>query len=549
MKKTLLCLGIILLAGCANVSQEMVDQRAREMSEMITAKMNEKNGAVAEPLVKHYDMPYLGSATIPLAYDATLPPVFRDVTLNFPGRANLTTVGERIFAATGIPVRLRPDIFIPMKTLVSVGVNSKEQNAQALPGSSPRTAFVMPQYGNNDTVSSKTLDDFDTDLPMDYSGSLSGYLDNVTARLGINWEYKDGTITLYRLVTRIIPVKLSPGSSSSGSNMAKASTGGASSAGNSGGSISSNSTSSVKLDISIWKSIDAAIKNMLTPAGTHTVDEAGGLVIVKDTKEVTDMVAEYIAIQNSTLNKQIDLTVRFLKVSINNKSETGFDVNAIYSKIANGAADWSLGMKAASTLTSTAAGAVSFNVLKNGSPFKNSEILINTLNQIGSVVSDVTRSATTMNRDPVTLTRFKNTVYLAETKPSSGGSAGGGVGVPGLTPGSVTTGLFLNALPTAMENDSVLLKLSIDDSSMTRMNSITTGSGETLQQIQTPEIDGYKSDHSASLRNGESMIIMGGLTDGISGDKRTSATGYSMANQRSKEMEIIIVTPKVHAGM
>ncbi|QOU76432.1 Outer membrane lipoprotein BfpB (plasmid) [Janthinobacterium sp. HH102] len=549
MKNYIFSLVIIAISGCANVSQEMVDNRAREMSETISDKIKERDNKVSEPLVKHYDVPYLGSATIPLAYDATLPAVFRDVTLNFNGRTNLTTIGERIFAATGIPVRLRPDIFIPMATLVSGGISSKEQNAQALPGSIPKQNFMMPSFSNADTLSSKKFDDYDTDLPMDYSGSLSGYLDNITARLGINWEYKEGTITLFRLVTRILPVKLSPGSSSSGSTLSKASSGGASSGGGASGSISSNSTSTMKHEFSIWKSIDLAVKNMLTPAGTHSIDEAGGFVIVKDSKEVTDLVAEYIAIQNSALNKQVDLSVRILKVSINDTSSFGADANAIYTKIANGASDWSLGMTAPSTLASTSAGKLAFSILKPDSPFKSSTVLLNTLNQIGTVVSDVTRSATTMNREQVALSQFKTISYLAETKPSSGGSTGGGAGVPGLTPGSVTTGFFLNALPTAMENDSVLLKLSIDDSSLTRMNSITTGSGETLQQIQNPEIEGYKSDHSSSLRNGESMIIMGGLSDGINGDKRTSVTGFSTANQRSREMQIIIVTPKVHAGM
>lgn len=547
MNKGVIALALTVLAGCAAVPQSDVDKRAQLMRNQIAEQVAMQSNIPAAPLVERVRGTYLGGESVPLAYDATLPAIFSDVTLAFPGRTNLATVGERITEVTKLPVRLRPDVFITAKSLVRSGLSQNQNGPQVGPQPIINPAMPQmprPQATNGAGIAAQTFDDFDVRLPMDYSGSLSGYLDLICARLGINWEYKDGTIILYRMVTKVFTVKVNPGSVDFASGLAKGGGDG------SKGSFSSSSSTSMKGEYNVWTSIESAVKGMLSPLGTSTVDQAGGLLVITDTKEVVDNVRHYIEVENSTLTRQVNISVRVVRVAITDSTESGFDLNLIYKKLAAGATNWTFGMAAPSTLASGTAGSLDLNILKPGSRFEGSDILVKALNQFGTVLSDDTTTANTTNRVPVPVGKFTTTTYLAETKPASGGgTSGSGSGVPGLTPGTVTTGFFLNVLPTAFENNSVLLRVSLDQSVLTRLNSISTGSGETLQQIQTPEVDGTKSDHSVGLKDGESIVLMGISRDGTNTDRRTSVSGFSATGKRMREMQLIVLTPKVSSGI
>jgi type IVB pilus formation R64 PilN family outer membrane protein len=550
IKKAVVVLALASLGGCA-VTQTDVNNRAQKMHRQISDQLATQANTPPAALVERVRGSYLGGESVPLAYDATLPAVFSDVTLAFPGRTNLATVGERITEVTKLPVRLRPDVFITAKSLVRTGLSQNQANGQVAPPPVINPALPLPlpmssraQGANGAGIAAQTFDDFDVRLPMDYSGSLSGYLDLICARLGINWEYKDGTIILYRMVTKVLPIKVNPGSVDFASGLSKG-------GGGDKGSFTSSSSTNMKGDYNVCTTIESAVKSMLSPLGSSTVDQAGGLLVITDTKEVVDNVAHYIEVENSTLTRQVNISVRVVRVSITDSTEAGLDLNLIYKKLASGATDWTFGMQAPSTLTSSNAGSLDLNILKPNNRFQGSDVLVKALHDVGTVLSDDTTTANTTNRVPVPVGKFSTLTYLAETKPASGGggNSGSGAGVPGLTPGTVTTGFFLNVLPTAFENSSVLLRVSLDQSVLTGIGSISTGSGETLQQINTPQVDGTKSDHSVGLRDGESMVLMGISSDGSKATGRASVTGFSAISSRTREVQLIILTPKVSAGI
>lgn len=548
MKRTAAALAIVsALAGCA-VSNSDVKQRAEQMRVQITEQAAAQENRPAEPLVERVRGMYLGAASIPLAYDATLPAVFNDVTLSFPGRSNLTTVGERITEVTKIPVRLQPDVFISAKSLVRAGLSQSSAAPTSMPmptgplpsPMSPRLPGSMPNGGG---IATQTFDDFDSKLPMDYSGTLSGYLDLICARLGINWEYKEGTIFLYRMVTKVLTVKVSPGSLEYASGLKEGGD-------EEKGSFASTSTSSTRGDYSVWTNMENAIKGMLSPLGTATVDQAGGLVVVTDTKEAVDTVTKYVNTQNASLTRQVSIAARVVRVVVTDSSEFGFDANLIYKRLAGGAADWALGMTAPATVATPDAGSLEMNILKPNSRFEGSSAFVQALAKLGTIISDETTTVNTTNRRPVPVAKFQTTTYLKETKPATGGGAtGGGAGVPGLTPGTVTTGFFLNILPTAFENNSVLMQVSLSQSDLTGMGKQSTGSGDTFQMIQTPEKSGTKTESSVGLRDGESIVLMGVSRDGSNAERRAAVTGYSETGKRVREMQIIVLTPKVGSGI
>lgn len=553
-----------------HVSNEKIKENATDVRDRIAAQAAAQANQPAKPLVERMSGLYLGSSTVPLAYAASLPSVFRDqdITLNFPartrasGKVNLSTVAARITEVTNIPVRIQPDVFISAKSLVKNGSNA--QVAETLPRAQPNNlAAPMPMptplpvpNGGNAAVSMEMSADYDTNVPMEYSGTLAGYLDFICARLGINWEYKNGGIVLFRLMTKSFEVKVNPGdikyssSLSKGGGATTGSAGGNGSATATSGSFTSDTASSVEAKASLWKSIASAVNGMKSPLGTPTVDEAAGLVTITDTKDVVREVENYINTINATMTRSVDLEVRVLQVTTQDSSSQGFDLNLLYSKInAAGVVESAVSIGAPASLTSVDAGKVGFSVISPSKRWSGSEIVAQVLNSLGTVVRDDTRTATTTNRVPVPLATFDTETYLATTTPAAGGGTGGGQGVPGLTPGQITTGNFLNALPTAYADGSVILRLAFDDTASRGMGTFSTGSGQTFQQIQLPKYSGSKSDHNVPMRDGESLVLVGKSTLTSVGNQRLSITGYSMANSITRTTEIIVVTPRVRNGI
>ena len=93
------------------------------------------------------------------------------------------------------------------------------------------------------------------------------------------------------------------------------------------------------------------------------------------------------------------------------------------------------------------------------------------------------------------------------------------------------------------------MQVSLSQSDLTGMGKQTTGSGETLQMIQTPEKSGTKTESSIGLRDGESIVLMGVTRDGSNAERRSAVTGYSELGKRVREMQIIVLTPKVRSGI
>jgi len=57
---------------------------------------------------------------------------------------------------------------------------------------------------------------------------------------------------------------------------------------------------------------------------------------------------------------------------------------------------------------------------------------------------------------------------------------------------------------------------------------VTTGSGETLQRVQTPNTSSISDQYTVALRPGEVMAVTGLSRDVSMNDKRTLASGISM---------------------
>lgn len=559
-----------MASGCATVEQHQAKRLENSGAVIKKADAARKTFAStqvsAAPLVVQDDSVWVTAKSVQRE-DANLPPVFfKNFFLTGGGKLNIAGVSERVQSRTGMPVRLNPDVFMTMNQLMANASGGSAAAVSAAPGAAVPTAPGVTPQPTSPAVAAAT---YATEIDQNFSGSLASFLDLVSTKMGINWEYRDNSIYMYRLVTKHLKLKGGApggteyelqlgktGSATSGSQ----SSGGSSTTSNNG---SFSSTSTVRMQsgqTSVWSATEVAVKNMLSPVGKATINQSTGTISVTDVKHVVDRVEKYVDHENGILTRQIAFTVQVYSVSVNDNAEYGLDWNLVFSKLSNLVPDWKLSFASPTSLTGATAGSLGIQILSpitsDGSltsQLSGSQAFFKALSEIGQTSVVTTQSAVTMNREPVSIALTTQTFYLASTTPSTA-TAGSGTGVPGLNPGVVTTGYMLNALPTVEDNNSILLQFGLDISDLKRIVQKSVGSGATQQSIESPELTTTQFIQRVTMKPGDTLVLSGFERGTDSYDKRgltkdaPVGAGGSYSGKGGKEATVILVTPVLIEG-
>jgi type IVB pilus formation R64 PilN family outer membrane protein len=533
---------VLYLGGCAVTPKEVeaITQEKVQTSnqKLLDAQSQQKQ----EVRMTRVDGNYIGDTPIELPYAASLPePFFQHLTIRTKGSA-FGTVGEaakNLNLATGIPVRVNPDV--------------DPQASQASSASASTPGGFMQQSSVSSSMSS-AAQSYKQSVRMDYSGTLLGYVKEIANSGGVEWEFKDGSIHFFRLITRSFSLSnVNPGDLDVADNMSK---GGQASTGQAGGanasttgSFSSSSQVGLRGTYSIWRSIKPALDSALSPVGKLSINEGTGTVTVTDTKDAVAKIGKIVEAENVVLGKQVSVEVRVLRVDLNKQSQVGVNLNTVYSVMKGGTRTQGFASTSQSTQVSGSAGSITFSIVDPSSPANGASVGIQALNQFGTIVSDTSSTLITTNRVPAMTGSFNTRGFLAQTTPAAGGAVGGGAGVPGLTPGSTTTGSFLRVLPTIKDNNTVLVSMSVDVSDLLGLGSASTGSGATLQQIQWANTGGTKTISNLLVGQGEAMVMAGIGGDGVTSNADTGVSGASSSSQKTKSLFVVIVTPRILKSM
>lgn len=541
-----------LATGCAEIQKHETsirDEASRVQVQAQQAVANANAKFAAESVVTKVDGAWLGNRYVvaEIKKEGGLPP-FMDASITVRDQSGqLSTVeamAERVVTLTGIPVRIMPDVNLA-------------STATASPAAPAPMSPMMPMQGMPPGQGLLPLAN-----TVDYSGKVSGFLDMICARFGLAWKYQDKQVYIYRFVTREFSLDALPGTTKFKASVSKA--GGGGSSGGSSGSTSGNSynsTSNVDTDseLAVWKSMQEAVTQMLSKDGKVALNQSTGTLVVTDVKENVERVAKFVERENAILTRQVAVDVQVLTVTLDNSKEYGIDWNLVYSKLSNLAPDWTLGFTSPSTLLGTAAGSVGLQIVSpidsNGltDRMTGSQALFQALSSVGAVSVVTSTTAITLNRQPIPVAVTNQTGYLASTSPATATTGGTG-GVPGLVPGTVTTGFILNLLPAITDDNRVLLRFALDLSDLKRIGTISVGSGATLQSIQTPEILSTQFMQGVSLKGGETLVLTGFERASGQADRATLSEeapiglGGSYKGNRNRTMTVVMLTPKVLAS-
>jgi type IVB pilus formation R64 PilN family outer membrane protein len=537
IKSAICMLVAVSLAGCA-VSQSDVNHAYDAANADATKAMG--SGPDSMALVEEVPTAFLGDRLVPVAYEATLPAVFREKSVIFPGNLPLSKIATLVSSATGYPVHLSPDVFIPRDALIPRTNGGTAAQPSPMQTSSIAKPNVEPVYA------------------QPCNCKVGQYLRGVTENLGLDWTFDGTTISISRFVTKTFTIAAIPGKVSIKSTMSKGtdtSTGnqsGGATGGTSGNTGSFSSVTSTGRDGTFDQVaiIQSELEKLKSPLGEVVVNPQSRLVMVRDTKEAVDRMGALLARENAISTRQVALRVRTLQIDMSKGSQAGVSADVVFNRISDGLKRYAITFASPTSLATAAGGTVGLSVLKAGSPFEGTNAIISGLNTFGKTVQDNTQTKLTLNGLPVSIGSFETKGYLAATTPSVGSISSGSAGVPGLQPGSVTVGDFVNILPSVNDHNQIILSYWSDSSKLNGpFTTISTGSGDTLQQIQLPDIIGSKDDQTIALSDGQTVVLYGAVTNHYDGSSNNGIAGLSGNWNKGRTFQVIMLTATVVPSM
>jgi type IVB pilus formation R64 PilN family outer membrane protein len=526
----------------------------------------------AKPVLRRARSAWVGSVSVPMGSGERLPSIFTEpVKLNFDdaatgGKVSLRVVAERITAVTGVPVRVKPDVFAgadgarPPSPSATAPVVAALPSLPSLP-SLPARASGLPDGAVPPAMPPPPRETSVNAVAMRWSGSLEGYLDRVTDQLSLAWEYRDGVVVIERFRTEFFEIAALESETDYHLGLSGADQANATSTGNGAGGTNSTATSSNEVNehgkSNVIGSILAAISQIIkdVPGSSVVRSDGSGRLAVTTTKDTLSKVRDFVRAENESLLRQAQVQFDVYSVTRNESDERGIEWNAVLSAL-GGAYTATVG--APTTLASATAANIGFSILtptQSGvttsatTHLGGSSALLKLLSQYGVSTQHREVSLLALNRTWDRKSSLGGRAYVSATIPGAASTTG--VGAPGLVTSTVTTGDRYLAQPFILDSNTVLLKFGIGLSSLVNLVNFTSGTGTSQQTVQTPETTAINDQSTVALKAGQILVITG-LSRLISSDDRRSLTdgapiglGGSKTQSRMREEFVIFVRPTI----
>jgi len=520
----------------------------------------------AKPVLRRAHTPWVGSVSVPMGSGERLPSIFTEpVKLNFDdaatgGKVSLRTMADRITAVTGVPVRLKADVFASGETPVRPAAPPAPA-APALPTLPARVPGGAEGVPMPPLTIATPRDTSVNAVAMRWSGPLEGYLDLITDQLSLSWEYRDGVVVIERFRTEFFEIAALESETDYHLGLSGADQANATSSGNGAGGTNTTASSSNEVNehgkSNVIGSILAAIGQIIkdVPGSSVVRSDGSGRVAVTTTKETLSKVRDFVRMENESLLRQAQVQFDVYSVTRNESDERGIEWNALLSAL-GGAYTGTFGSPA--TLGGTAAANIGFSILtptRSGvtnnvtTHFGGSNAILKLLSEFGVSTQHREVSLLALNRTWDRKSSLGGRAYVSATIPGAASTTG--IGAPGLVTSTVTTGDRYLAQPFILDNNTVVLKFGIGLSSLVDLENFTSGTGTSQQTVQTPETTAINDQSTVALKAGQILVITGLSRLVSSDDRRTLADdapvglGGSKTQSRRREDFVIFVRPTI----
>lgn len=493
---------------------------------------------------------YLGSKAVPLRNTDTLPAGFYAVKkLEYPGqRFTIAQAASMLSAETGMPIRVAQDVYNITGTTAAAPAPGAGTTAA---GARPVTATSQQMNGAKEAAEALN------NLSFNFDKNLIGALDHICSQTGLNWEYRNGVAVIQRLVTRSFTLKVQPGArvfttsnAKTGNSQASNTTQGAAG----GGAISTGITAAATVttnsgELNPLNSVTEAVKAVLTPGiGKAIADQTAGTITVIDNIDGVERAEKIVDRENEILNRYAKVRITIMTFQETRADQVGIDWSAVFQNFGK----FGMTLTSPQTLTNNQGGSIGMQIIQGTGakgPFDGTQAFANLLNDLGkshTVYDEVIRAR---NRVATPTSNTNQTVYLAQTTPAAATVAGATGGVPGLTPGTITTGFDLQIQPNIYDSNQMSLLFSLGVLNLVDILTLSSGTGSNQQSIQGPETSGYNFQQDVPLLQGETALVTGyentlnSYTRRALGDNIPMLAGGSFSGSLSSQKLFIFITP------
>lgn len=521
LSRTLPLLLFALLAILPNLSACASRDVQAPSREQIEAHRDELNARARARTFTETSAPYLQGRLVSLAHDV------RDSALLQTG-VTLKQKGTLAEIAASLS-RLAPvsaQVASPEETLAP-------QATAAVPGAVPGLEGLLP----DDAASIASLAPLPSGyLDISYTGSLAGLLDTIASMSGYGWDWEEkrSRITFSAMQVRTFVVEAPVGEVGWESQVSNKSreqrttnlgTGSSINTTVTGGDTSTQTaqTNTTRARLDVWKDVETTVRGLLSKAGTARVNPASGTITVRDSYARLEAVRAYIDEVNERLSRQIALCVRVWALEVNDASNAGINLQALFSS-----PDVAI---SAGTAAATASSLASVSVLKGS--LKGSSAALEAMKEWGNATQLTSASGLVTNNQPFPVQAVRRHAYLAGMTMSTSEYSQ----TSEITPGEVTTGFAMTIIPHILPDRHVLLQYNITLSSLEDM---TTIERDTIL-VQLPQVSTRSFSQRTRLKSGQTLVLAGFEQDTEQAAGSLGLLNAGKSNDASKTLLVVTI--------
>ncbi|EHJ8506433.1 PilN family type IVB pilus formation outer membrane protein [Salmonella enterica subsp. diarizonae serovar 47:k:z53:[z84]] len=432
---------------------------------------------------------------------------------------------------------------VPLKEEISQLSCNLTVNESAIISLDELSQKITSMCGVNISIDNTPIDDGEnTILPMvrvNWTGPLTGLLNNISNQSKFSWRVEDGSVILSRYDTRNFQVFALPSADdiNLGLSTTEAGSSGSSSSGSESGKDNTVKVES-KLRSDVLNDIENTIKAMLSPKGKISLSLSTASINVTDNALVLQRIQRYMDEQNKLLTTQVLLNVKVFNIDFNRTDQYGIDWNVLYKK-AGTKISWS------NSPGLSGLGNGNIGLVKGG---LDASTFIHALSSQGKISILTQPSITTLNLQTAPMEVIHEQNYVS----SISSSLVQGVGAQTtLNPSTVTTGFTMGLLPYVMNNNQLLLQYSIKLSDLESLTRFTAGEGPNAATVQLPEVNRRAFNQKVKINSGETLILSGFEQEHLSsnlkgiGTPENPALGGERNAGNKRSVLVIMITPVV----
>ena len=523
LSRTLPLLLFALLAILPNLSACASRDVQAPSREQIEAHRDELNARARARTFTESSAPYLQGRLVSLAHDV------RD-SAHLQTRVTLKQKGTLAEIAASLS-RLAP-VSAQVASPEDIALPASPQASPAVPGLEgllPDDAASIANIASLAPLPTGYLD-------ISYTGSLAGLLDTIASMSGYGWDWEEkrSRITFSAMQVRTFVVEAPVGEVGWESQVSNKSreqrttnlgTGSSINTTVTGGDTSTQTaqTNTTRARLDVWKDVETTVRGLLSKAGTARVNPASGTITVRDSYARLEAVRAYIDEVNERLSRQIALCVRVWALEVNDASNAGINLQALFSS-----PDVAI---SAGTAAATASSLASVSVLKGS--LKGSSAALEAMKEWGNATQLTSASGLVTNNQPFPVQAVRRHAYLAGMTMSTSEYSQ----TSEITPGEVTTGFAMTIIPHILPDRHVLLQYNITLSSLEDM---TTIERDTIL-VQLPQVSTRSFSQRTRLKSGQTLVLAGFEQDTEQAAESLGLLNAGKSNDASKTLLVVTI--------